>query len=190
LKEYYDEDGSMKKAITLGFLLAFSFSLWSQAPVSSFGDKEIQDLKARVEGVEKSPVLKNHFKPGSEPEKKVSALADAYYNGLLNESYSQVYDMMTADYRKWITRASYLTKNRLSLSKVEIKTIVFESERCARVQGYIWGSSSALGSQLRIPVREYLVQEEGEWRVYQHPFSNSAGVMPPMARNIKKPDAY
>ncbi len=171
-------------------LLVFCLGAWSQSPVSVGGDKEIEKLISKVEGVAKKPVIENLYQPGSDREVKVSACAETYFTALAEGELSKTYAMMTDDYKKWVAESDYLKKNRLALSKVQIKTIVFEGEHNARVQGYLWGAHAGLGSDLKIPFREHIVFEGGEWRVYRHPFSNAAGMMPPMAKKIKKPSAY
>ena len=160
----------------------------AQEPVSKEYDEEMKQLIEKVESKDDVPAYSNKYQPKSELERKANERLEQYCLALANESWRTLYNMMTKPYRDAVTFSEFVGQKRLTLYRTLIDEVDFKDESCAFAQGYYWGEQGGSGlDSLRIPLRIYLLLEEGEWRVFKNPYENSMGITLPKARKFKIP---
>lgn len=151
-------------------------------------DAEMASLMAKVESEDKKLQVVMEYKPETDLEKKLAKQAEVYGKALVEDDFKVSHAMMCNAYTKVVTLPKYMGKKRLSLSKVIISNIIVKGETCAEMRGYLHGSEggSTIGA-LKIPFREFLFIEDGEWRIFKNPYVTSMGIMHPNGRKIKNP---
>jgi hypothetical protein len=163
--------------------------LWSQSEEYKPNqyDSEIQQIIRNVEGEQQEILVENLVKAETELEAEVGEYFTRYWTAMANNDQAGVYAMMSRAYQDVVSLSSHLKRKRLAVKKGQINSIEIAGEDCALAIGYIWGSSSSLGDNLRIPIKVFLFKEEGDWRVFKNPYENAMGLTLPGAKKFKQP---
>ena len=170
------------------FLLLASTTAWAQNGESSAQyDPEIQNLINKVEGPSSSGEVESLVKPETDLERELNEVFLKYWTAMANNNQMAVYEMMSSDYQKVISLTSHLKRKRLSIHKGQINSVETSGDDCALAIGYIWGNSSNLGDNLRIPIKVIMFKEQGDWRVYKNPYENAMGLTLPGSKKFKRP---
>ncbi len=167
-------------------VLAFGPAI-AQESVSSGSDKDLKALIQTVEGPEAS--IDVRFTPENEAQRVLSLAIHKFYSAMVKNDLIQVYELTNAAYRENMSLQKYLSKNRLSLNQAVIEEVQIKDETCALATGYQMGkdTSGKMGDKLKIPIHQIFVFEEGAWRAYKNPFSNTMGFRLPKSKNYPEP---
>jgi len=181
----------MKLAVvlwTMCFTVCPTFFLTAQEPVSPQYDADIQKLINKVERDDDEPSgYANEFKPENDMQKAAGDVADRYLRALVEENWNASYQLLCKVYRDKVTMDEYRGQSRLISKRGLLKDLIFEGDSCALARGFLWGEAPGGMGTLKIPMKIFLLLEEGEWRVFRNPYENHMGVSHPRGRHIKYP---
>ena len=166
------------KRMSVWIMVMISLGVWAQ---SGEYDPEVQALMG------KEANIVDKFKPENDAQKETHKAVKKYLSALATEDYEVSYAMISDAYKKYVSLVKYIKKDRLAVEKISLDKITFPSDECAVVRGYIWGYQGKLGSTIKVPIKEVFFKQEGEWRVFQNPFTNSMGLSHPFAKRFKVP---
>lgn len=172
--------------LLMGHLWITSTVLLAQEPVSNRSDTSLDALISRVEGKPESTSFVNQFQPGEPFQKRANELVETYYKALLKNDLIAAYGCMSKLYRNIVSLQVYLRKERVTPSKVLIKSLNFKGKTCAQARGTIKGLANAKLGDISLPIKLKIYLEGESWVIFDNPYVQ-LGFSLPKADSVKYP---